>query len=62
MVSITVRLQDDQAQAIDELTEILAAQGRGIKVSRSNALRAIVDKGIAAMRAELGIKGKQPTY
>jgi hypothetical protein len=53
MPCISVRLDDAQVAEIDDLTTLLTERAQGVRISRAEALRAIVAKGIAAIRAEI---------
>lgn len=54
VTNISVRLDDEQLAEVDEMVAFLSRQAQGTTISRSAAVRAIILKGIAAIRSELG--------
>ena len=52
---VSVRLDDDTLARLDRLSEAMSKRAGGATVKRGTALRAVVDHGLAALEAELGL-------
>ncbi len=50
--AVTVRLDDEQLAEVDETVALLTQQASGAHISRATGLKAIILKGVAAIRAE----------
>lgn len=50
--AITVRIDNEIVEAIDELAELLSARASGLRVTRSDALRVAAKRGAEVLRAE----------
>jgi hypothetical protein len=53
-ITLSVRLEDEQLAGVDAVVELLEQQAQGATISRAAGLRAIILKGVAAIRQELG--------
>lgn len=49
---ITVRLEDHQLAQLDALAEELSAAARGVKLTRSDAVRVVLEHGFAALKTD----------
>lgn len=52
--TLPVRLEDDLVERLDALAELLTERAAGVKVSRSAAMRAALERGLEALEGELG--------
>lgn len=50
--NVGVRMSDELAERIDKYAERLSNQADGAKISRSNAARILIEKGLAAIEKE----------
>lgn len=56
---VSVRLDTDTVGRLDKLAEVLTARAAGATVNRSAVVRLAVERGIAALEAELGQSKKR---
>jgi predicted transcriptional regulator len=59
MVTISVRIDDELVDRLDELAKVLSARAAGAGMSRSNAVRVALERGVEALEAELGKSRKK---
>lgn len=52
---LPIRLEDDTIERLDRLAAALTERAAGVKVSRSGAMRATIERGLDVLEAELGI-------
>ncbi len=51
--TISARLETTLVEQIDELAEALSARVRGIRVTRTDAIRIVLERGVEALQAEM---------
>lgn len=56
---IPVRMDDDMISELDKLAEALTEAAQGAPVSRSDAVRIALRRGINVLREEMGIAGAE---
>lgn len=54
-LTISVRLDEETTRRVDAVAVALAENAQGARITRSNALRVIVDRGIDALESDLGL-------
>ncbi|MBN1605494.1 MAG: hypothetical protein JW940_02620 [Polyangiaceae bacterium] len=52
---VPFRLDEEMFARLDRITETMSAKAAGAHVSRSSVLRAALERGMAALEAELGL-------
>lgn len=57
---VSVRLDDSTLARLDSLAEAMSKRAAGAIVKRGTALRAIVERGLEALEAELGAPKQKP--
>ena len=60
MLTLSVKVDDEFAARLDRLAEVMSARAGGAQVSRSNAMRVALDRGIDALELEFAMKSKKP--
>lgn len=50
--TLPIRLEDDLIERLDTLAAALTVRAAGVKVSRTAAMRAALERGLAALEAE----------
>jgi predicted transcriptional regulator len=58
MNTISVRLDAASTERLDRIAEALAERAQGARITRSNALRVAVERGIELLESELNVKPK----
>lgn len=56
MTPITVRIEDDLTARIDAIAKKMSERAGGADISRSNAARAAIDRGVLQLEEEFGMK------
>jgi hypothetical protein len=59
VTAISVRLDNEQLADVDAVIALLTKQAQGASISRAVGLRAIILKGVAVIRSELGAEHKK---
>jgi hypothetical protein len=59
VTAISVRLEDEQLAEVDAVVKLLERQAQGATISRAVGLRAIILKGVAAIRSEVEPQSKK---
>lgn len=52
--TLPIRLEDDLIARLDALAAALTERAAGVKVSRTAAMRAALERGLSALEAEAG--------
>ena len=60
--TIPIRLEDDLIARLDALAVALTERAAGVKVTRTAAMRAALERGLEALEAEAGTakRGRKP--
>jgi hypothetical protein len=57
--TISVRLEQAEIERLDAIAKVLAERAAGASISRSNALRVVVQAGLDALEAQFKAKGRR---
>lgn len=57
---LAIRLSDELIERLDRIADELSTRAAGARVSRSQAIRAGIERGVAGLEAELGLTTKKP--
>lgn len=57
--TIPIRLEDELIERLDALATALTERAAGVKVTRTAAMRAALERGIEALEAEAGVPGRR---
>lgn len=55
---VSVRLDTDSIERLDRIAEAMGERAAGVEPKRGAVVRAAIERGIAALEAELGLKKK----
>jgi predicted transcriptional regulator len=58
--TIPLRLEEDLVQRLDSLADALSKRTVGVKVTRSAAMRAALERGLDSLEAEVGKPARRP--
>jgi predicted transcriptional regulator len=58
MVVLSLKADDSLASRLDALVEAMSVGAAGAKISRSNAMRVALERGLDALEAEFNVKKK----
>lgn len=56
--TLPIRLDETTIHRLDVVADALTVRAAGVKVSRSGAMRAAIERGLGALEAELAIQPK----
>lgn len=56
---LAIRLSDELIERLDRIADELSTRAAGARVSRSQAIRAGIERGVLALEAELGLTSKR---
>ena len=59
MVTTSVRLDDDITARLDAIAELMSARAAGTRITRSDAVRAAVLRGVDVLEQELAAEPKR---
>ena len=59
MTTMSVRLEGSEIERLDKIAQVIADGAHGARITRSNALRVVVETGLRALEAEHKV-GKRP--
>jgi hypothetical protein len=57
--TLPIRLEDDLIDRLDAVAVALTARAAGVKVSRTAAMRAALERGLQALEAEAGVTSRR---
>ena len=60
MLTLSVKVDDEFAIRLDRLAEVMSARAGGAQVTRSNAMRVALERGMDALELEFAMKPKKP--
>lgn len=60
MVTLSVKVDDELAERLDRLAAEMSARAGGAQVTRSNAMRVALERGMEALETEFAIRTKKP--